>query len=46
MAITALNNLGISLEKAGGESKNAEELIAELAGRWDELSDAERRNTA
>lgn len=45
-ATNALEAIGISLEKASGESKNAEELISELAGQWDNLSDAQRRNTA
>lgn len=45
-AISALNEIGISMQKSTGETKNASELITELAGRWDGLSEAEQRNSA
>ena len=34
------------MNKASGESKNASELISEVADKWDTLSDSQRRNTA
>ena len=34
------------MDKASGESKNASELIEEVASKWDTLSDSQRRNTA
>ena len=45
-SINALNAIGISLEKTNGEVKTSQELIEELAGRWDGLSDAQRRATS
>lgn len=45
-AISALNNLGISLQNVDGSAKSSADLIEELAGKWESLSETERRNSA
>lgn len=45
-SVNALQAIGISLEKTNGEVKTSQELIEELAQRWDGLSDAQRRATS
>lgn len=45
-AITALENIGISIEDASGQAKSASQIIEELAQKWDTLSESEQRNTA
>ncbi|MGO0713665.1 phage tail tape measure protein [Bacillus subtilis] len=45
-SIKALEEIGISVKTAGGEAKSSSELIEELAGKWDTLSDAQKQNTS
>ncbi|MGO0713200.1 phage tail tape measure protein [Bacillus subtilis] len=45
-SIKALEQIGISVKTAGGEAKSSSELIEELAGKWDTLSDAQKQNTS
>lgn len=45
-SIKALDQIGISVKKAGGEAKSASELIAETASKWDSLSEAQKQNTS
>ncbi|MEG7377835.1 phage tail tape measure protein [Bacillus subtilis] len=45
-SIKALEEIGISVKTAGGEAKSSSELIEELAGKWDILSDAQKQNTS
>lgn len=45
-AIKALREIGISVTESSGEMKSASAIISEIAGKWNDLSDAERQNTA
>lgn len=45
-AIGALNDIGISIEDMEGKVKPVSSIIQEIAGKWNQLSDAERQNTA
>ncbi|MGY3839491.1 phage tail tape measure protein [Bacillus atrophaeus] len=45
-SIKALEQIGISVKTASGEAKTSSELIEELAGKWDTLSDAQKQNTS
>lgn len=45
-SVNALDAIGISMEKTSGEAKNAQELITELAGRWEGLTDAQRSHVS
>ncbi|MCY7768311.1 phage tail tape measure protein, partial [Bacillus inaquosorum] len=45
-SIKALDEIGISVKTASGEAKSASELISEVAGKWDTLSDAQKQNTS
>lgn len=45
-AIGALNDIGISIEDIEGKVKPVSSIIQEIAGKWNQLSDAERQNTA
>lgn len=45
-AISALQNIGISIEDLNGKVRPVQEIMKELAETWDTLSDAERQNTS
>ncbi len=45
-AENVLNEVGIGLQHASGESKNATSIIDELAGRWSSLTNAQQTNIA
>lgn len=45
-AIKALENVGVSVNKANGEQKDAYDILGELAGKWNTLSAEQQRNTA
>ncbi|MEC1437217.1 phage tail tape measure protein [Bacillus sonorensis] len=45
-SIKALDQIGISIKKAGGEAKSSSELIEEVANKWNSLSDAQKQNTS
>ncbi|MCY8907859.1 phage tail tape measure protein, partial [Bacillus atrophaeus] len=45
-SIKALEQIGISVKTASGEAKTSSDLIEELAGKWDTLSDAQKQNTS
>ena len=42
-AISALESVGISIEDYNGQARSSSDILAELAGRWDTLSDAQRQ---
>lgn len=45
-SIKALDEIGISVKTASGEAKSASDLISEVAGKWDTLTDAQKQNTS
>jgi murein DD-endopeptidase MepM/ murein hydrolase activator NlpD len=45
-AIGALADIGINIEDSAGKVKDVSAIIGEIAGKWNELSDAERQNTS
>lgn len=45
-AISALNEVGISINNIQGEVKPVSEILNELAGRWSSLTDAQRQNVS
>lgn len=45
-AINALEKVGVSVNKANGEQKDAYDILGELAGKWSSLTKEQQRNTA
>lgn len=45
-AINALKDIGISTTDNAGNVREVSDIIGELAGRWNELTDAQRQNTS
>lgn len=41
-----LNNVGISIRNQSGDVKRVNDVLGELAGKWEKLSDEERQNIA
>lgn len=46
MAIGALNDIGISINDQAGNVRAVSDIIADLADKWDSLTESERQNTA
>ncbi|OYL19128.1 phage tail tape measure protein, partial [Streptococcus pneumoniae] len=42
-SIKALDEIGVSVKTASGEAKSASDLISEVAGKWDTLTDAQKQ---
>ncbi|MEC3606312.1 phage tail tape measure protein [Bacillus glycinifermentans] len=42
----ALDAVGVSIRDVGGDMKSVDQILAELHGKWDGLSDAERQHIA
>lgn len=45
-AISALDAIGISMNKLDGTAKNSSELISEVASKWDSLTESQQRQTS
>lgn len=45
-AIDAINAAGVSIENLDGSVRPVSDIIADLAGKWDGLSDSQQQNTA